>query len=474
MSGLQLQFLTNVLNVARSDNFMNTVNESSEAYPPAPQSATVESAPREVIHRLQDERLGALFRRAWENIPFYRNRWERHGLGAGDVRKLEDLQKLPIISKNDLEVDLAANPPFGSYQGRYPAVRVQASSGSTGKPKPFFQSRRDWDIIANLWSRRFHAHGVKPGDIIQFVFTYSLFIAGFSGTEGAMKLGALVVPAGSGAVTPSERQVRLLSEWRATVLAGTPSYALHLADVAERMGMDLRRDFKLRVSCHTAEPMTEAARGALEERWGVKAFDNFGSVETGAPSFECAEQHGYHINEDAYIFEVLDRETFAPVEPGKDGIVVVTSLFKEAAPVIRYNLEDISSIIEAPCPCGRTFRRLMKIKGRANEMLKVRGVPFYPTVIEAALEKFPELTREYRLVLDRDRAQDRVTVQVEWRSHAGRGAALQQRLARELKVITGLAMEIELLAPGDLTRSLQIEERVKTKRVWDRRGEKDV
>ena len=453
---------------------MNTTDESPGAYPPAPQSATIERAPRELIHRLQEERLGVLFRRAWENIPFYRNRWERHGLGAGDIQKLEDLKNLPIISKGDLEADLAVNPPFGSYQGRYPAVRVQASSGSTGNPKPFFQTRRDWDIIANLWSRRLHAHGVKPGDIIQFVFTYSLFIAGFSGSEGAMKLGALVVPAGSGAVTPSERQVRLLSEWGATVLAGTPSYALHLADVAERMGMDLRRDFKLRVSCHTAEPMTEAARRALEARWGVKAFDNFGSVETGAPSFECAAQHGYHINEDAYLFEVLDRETFAPVAPGGDGVVVVTSLFKEAAPVIRYNLEDISSISDEPCPCGRTFKRLMKIKGRANEMLKVRGVPFYPTVIESVLEGFPELTKEYRLVVDRDDRQDRVTVQVEWRSDAAKSATVRDRFTRELKVVTGLAMETDLLQPGELTRSLRIEERVKTKRVWDRREEKDV
>jgi phenylacetate-CoA ligase len=289
-----------------------------------------------------------------------------------------------------------------------------------------------------------------------------------------MRLGALVIPTGSGAVTPSERQVRILSEWRATVLAGTPSYALHLADVAERMGLNPRRHFKLRVSCHTAEPMTEAARRALQERWGVQAYDNFGSVETGAPTFECPAQHGYHINEDAYLFEVLDRETFAPVEPGGDGVVVVTSLFKEAAPVIRYNLEDISSVIDEPCPCGRTFKRLMKIKGRANEMLKVRGVPFYPTAIEAVLEGFPELTKEYRIVLDRHAQQDRVTVEVEWRGGAARAEAVRDKFVRELKVVTGLAMEADLLQPGELTRSLRIEERVKTKRVWDRRGEKDV
>jgi phenylacetate-CoA ligase len=391
-----------------------------------------------------------------------------------EIRRLADLQKLPVINKRDLEADLLACPPFGTYQGDFSAVRVQASSGSAGNPKPFFHTRSDWEVLANLWSRRLHAQGVQKGDVFQLVFTYSLFIAGFTATEGAMKLGALVVPTGSGAVTPSERQVRLLFEWGATVVGGTPSYVLHLADVAERMGMDLKRDFKLRLGVHTAEPMTEAARRSLEARWRIKAYDNFGSVETGAPTFECAEQLGYHINEDAYIFEILDRDTLIPMEAKRDGVVVVTSLFKEAAPVIRYNLEDISSISDDPCPCGRTFRRLMKIKGRASEMLKVRGVPFYPTAVEGVLESFPELTREYRLILDRVGHQDRVTVQVERRPDTGDADSLRERLERALKVTTGLAMDAELLAPEELSRSLKIEERIKVKRIWDRRGETNV
>jgi len=334
-----------------------------ENYPGAPESESVESAPRETLLRVQGERLRALCRRAWEQIPFYCKRWEQHGLGSEEIRRTTDIATLPVISKRDLEADLAEHPPFGTYQGNFPAIRVQASSGSSGGPKPFFHTRADWDTISNLWSRRLHAQGVRRGDIFHVCFTYSLFIAGFTATEGAMKLGALVVPAGSGAVTPSERQVRLLSEWGATVVAGTPSYVLHLADVAERAGLDLKRDFKLRLGIHTAEPMSEATRRGIETRWGIRAYDNFGSVETGAPTFECPEQSGYHINEDAYIFEILDRDTLKPVSPGEEGVVVVTSLFKEAAPVIRYNLEDISSISDDPCPCGRTFRRLMKIKG---------------------------------------------------------------------------------------------------------------
>jgi len=449
-------------------------SRSPESYPAAPGSSVVETAPGEELKGLQERRLLSLFRRTWERVPFYRARWEREDIGPNDLRRLEDLRKLPVVSKDDLEADLRQHPPFGSYQGDFPAARVQASSGSSGNPKPFFHTRSDWEVITNLWSRRFHAQGVKEGDIFQMVFTYSLFIAGFTATEGAMKLGALVVPAGSGAVTPSERQVRLLSEWGATVLGGTPSYVLHLADVAERLGMNPARDFKLRVTCHTAEPMTESARKSIEERWGVEAYDNFGSVETGAPTFECVEKNGYHINEDCYIFEVLDRENLTPLPPGKEGVVVVTSLFKEAAPVIRYNLEDISSIVDEPCPCGRTFRRLAKIKGRASEMLKVRGVPFYPTAIERALEDFAELTREYRLVLDRVGQQDRVTVQVEWRAGASRDASVGSKLERALKVATGLSMEAELLAPGALVRSLNVEERVKVKRIWDRREDKNV
>ena len=446
----------------------------AETYAPAPASSTIERLSREQLQSLQEERLVALFRRTWEYIPFYRKHWQEKGIGPKDIRLLADLQKLPVISKRDLEADLLACPPFGSYQGDFPAIRVQASSGSAGNPKPFFHTRSDWEVVANLWSRRLHAQGVQKGDVFQVVFTYSLFIAGFTATEGAMKLGALVVPTGSGAVTPSERQVRLLSDWGAMVVAGTPSYVLHLADVAERMGMDLKRDFKLRLGVHTAEPMTEAARRSIEARWGIKAYDNFGSVETGAPTFECPEQSGYHINEDAYIFEILDRDTLMPVESKRDGVVVVTSLFKEAAPVIRYNLEDISSISDDPCPCGRTFRRLMKIKGRASEMLKVRGVPFYPTAVEGVLEGFPELTREYRLILDRAGQQDRVTVQVEKRPEAGDANSLRERLQRALKVTTGLAMDAELLAPEELSRSLKVEERIKVKRIWDRRGETNV
>ncbi|MBI2361668.1 MAG: AMP-binding protein, partial [Deltaproteobacteria bacterium] len=239
------------------------VNEVDECYPPPPQSFTIERAPRTELDGLQDARLRALIRRAWERVPFYRRRWEAASLRPQDIARVDDLKKLPVISKKDLEDDVLAHPPFGTYQGNFPAVRVQASSGTSGNPKPIFHTQSDWNVIGNFWARRLHAQGVTEGDIVQLVFTYSLFIAGFTATEGAMKLGALVVPAGSGAVTPSERQVRLAREWGTTVVAGTPSYVLHLADVAEKGGFDLKKDFKLRITCHTAEALSEPARRAI-------------------------------------------------------------------------------------------------------------------------------------------------------------------------------------------------------------------
>lgn len=437
--------------------------------PTPPEGLSIETAPRQEIRRIQDEQLRALIQRAWEHIPFYRKRWEAAGVQPGDICTVDDLHRLPVVSKSDFEDSLRQHPPFGDYQGDFASVRVQASSGTSGNPKPFFFTRNDWDTIARLWARRFYAQGLREGDILQVVFAYTLFIVGFTASEGAMRLGALVVPTGSGGVTPSERQVKIAREWGVNVLAGTPSYVLHLADVAEQQGYDLRRDFKLKRTIHTAEPMTEAARLALEERWGVEAFDNFGSVETGAPSFECEMKDGYHISEDAYIFEVLDPHTHERVPAGEQGVLVVTCLFKEAAPVIRYNLEDLCRFIEEPCACGRSFRRISKLQGRMSEMLKVSGIPFYPTSVEAALARFPELTREYAVFVERVGQQDKLSVQVECRPGRDPETGLKARLERELKVATQLTIEATLLEPGTLARSLHVENRIKIKRLVDKR-----
>ncbi len=445
-----------------------------EYYPAPPESVRIERSPRDALEELQNARLRLLIQRAWEHVPFYRDRWEKAGVTPDEIRRIEDLRRLPVISRRDFEESLALHPPFGNYQGDFHAIRVQASSGTSGRAKPFFQTQNDWNIIANFWARRLHAQDVKRGDILQVVFAYSLFIAGFTATEGAMRLGALVVPAGSGAITPSERQIRILRDWKTQVLVGTPTYILHLADVAQKMGLDTRADFDLHTTIHTAEAMTEPARRAIEGRWGVNAYDSFGSVETGAPTFECEFKNGYHINEDGYLFEILDPETLSPVHEGQEGFITVTSLFKEAAPVIRYNLEDITSIMAEPCPCGRTLKRLAKVKGRASEMLKIRGAVFYPTAVETVLDKIPELSREYLVVVDRVGQLDCVTLHAECRSQEAHRPGLKERIEKELKATTGLSIEAQLFAPGELARSLQVSERVKAKRLLDRRGENHV
>ncbi|MFQ5850758.1 MAG: phenylacetate--CoA ligase family protein [Candidatus Binatia bacterium] len=442
-------------------------------YPPPPESLKIEKATPEALEKIQNDELKLLVRRAWDHVPFYRERWEKEGLCPEEISGIKDLWKLPVIRKSDLEESLRLYPPFGNYQGNFRSIRIQASSGTSGNPKPFFFTRNDWEVIAKLWARRLYAQGVRQGDIFQVVFAYTLFIVGFTASEGAMRLGALVIPTGSGVVTPSERQVKVAKEWGTEVLAGTPSYILHLADIAGRTGLDTRKDFSLRMTIHTSEPLTESCRRAIEERWGVQAYDNFGSVETGAPTFECEEKYGYHINEDGYIFEVLDPESYRPVAPGQDGVLVVTSLFKEAAPVIRYNLEDISSVIEDRCSCGRTFRRVSRIKGRASEMLKIRGVPFYPSAVETALEKLPELSREYLVIVDRVGQQDKVAVQVEWRRDGSESSLLKEKLEHELKIATGLSIEALLLPPGELSRTLGVEGRIKAKRIWDRRNQSE-
>ena len=313
---------------------------------------------RRRLNALQSERLRLLVQRAYERVPFYRRNWAAQGFSPEAIKSYRDVTKIPFVTKKDIAESLELHPPFGDFQGDFATIRIQGSTGSTGKPKPIFHTRNDWENIARLWARRLHAQGVRPGDIVQIAFAYTLFIVGFTSTEGVMRLGATVVPAGSGAVTPSERQLQLMRDWRTNVVGCTGSYMLNLADVARSVGLDPRKDFAVRLSFHTAEPLTEGMRAQIERVWGCRAYDNYGSVETGAPTYECSEQQGLHVSEDAYIFEVIDPETGESLPDGQEGELVVTTLAKEAAPFIRYRIGDVTSIISEPCACGRTFTRI--------------------------------------------------------------------------------------------------------------------
>jgi len=430
----------------------------------------IERASRAEIVALQGRLLRAQVENAWQNVPFYRKRWEAAGVRPEDVRTPVDLVKLPLVTKEDFEQDLRENPPFGSYQGNANPVRIHASSGTTGAPKPFFHTQADLDRIAELSARRLRAQGVTPNDLVQVTLPFSLYIGGPIAIEGAMKLGACVLATGTGAMTPSRRQVEIARLWRTTVLCSTPSYALRLAEVAREMGLDPARDFHFKMMYVTAEFCSPETRQELERSWNTRVYDNYGSVEAPASTYECHLRNGWHISEDAYIFETVDPETKQPVSPGEEGMLLITSLFREASPFFRYRVGDIVSLWDEPCECGRTFRRMSEVKGRADEMVKLRGVSVYPKSIERVLRTIPELGMEWRLVEEQRGSVQEISVEVE----AARPlpAEEQEKLARsiseQLKHHLGIRPAVHIFDPGLLISEETADGRVKARRLVKR------
>lgn len=427
----------------------------------------IEQADRSELIALQQERLRSLVTKAWETVSFYRKRWEAAGLRPEDIRTLEDLRRIPIVTKADFEEDLRTNPPFGSYQGTASPARIHASSGITGEPRPIFCTRGDCEQFARLSARRLRAQGVKPGDLVQVTLPYTLYIGGTIALEGAIELGAGVIPTGTGAMTPSQRQIEIARSWRPTVLCSTPSYALRLADVASEMGLDPARDFRFRIIYVTAEVLPPEMRHEIEQRWNARVYDNFGSVEAAASTYECHCRNGWHISEDAYIFEVVDPETGEPLPPGDEGVLVITSLFREASPFFRYRVGDVVSLWAERCDCGRTFRRMSPVRGRADELLKLRGISVYPTAIERVLRTFPALGLEWYLVLSSPGSVQEIAVQVEAASQLGaeERAALALRVADQLKQEIGVRPDVEIFDPGQLVPEGRLGAQVKTRRV---------
>jgi len=431
----------------------------------------IERASRGEIAALQGERLRAQVENAWQNVPFYRKRWEAAGVRPGDIRTPADLVKLPVVTKEDFEEDLAQNPPFGSYQGNAHPVRIHASSGTTGAPKPFFHTQSDIDWIAKLSARRLRAQGMTPDDLVQVTLPFSLYIGGPIAIEGAMKLGACVLATGTGAMTTSRRQIEIARQWGSTVLVSTPSYALRLAEVAREMGFDPARDFRFKMMYVTAEVCAPETRRELDRTWNTRVYDNYGSVEAPASTYECHLRDGWHISEDAYIFETVDPETKQPVPAGQDGVLLITSLFREASPFIRYRVGDIVSLRDDPCECGRTFLRMSEVKGRADEMLKLRGVSIYPKSIEQVLRTIPELGLEWRLVEESRGSVQDILVEVE----AGRALSDAERgemeasVSEQLKHHLGIRPEVRIFDPNTLISEEAADGRVKAKRVVRRK-----
>ena len=404
----------------------------------------------DAIAALQQDRLRATIARTYAAVPRFRSRCDAAGVHPSDLRRLDDLTRFPFTTKADLREAY----PFGLFAvPRAEVSRLHASSGTTGRPTVVGYTAADLDRWAGLMARCFAVAGARPGDVIHNAYGYGLFTGGLGAHDGAERLGATVVPASGGG---TEHQIVLLRDFGADVLCATPSYALNIAEVAERQGVDLRAS-RLRLGMFGAEPWSEGMRAALQTRLGITARDVYGLSEIMGPgvAVECEAGSGLHGWEDHFLFEVIDPATGAVLEPGRTGELVITTLTKDALPMIRYRTRDITRLDRTPCPCGRNHVRIMRITGRDDDMMILRGVNVYPTQIEAALTDVPGASPHYRLVLRRAGAMDTLTIELE-PDPALAGPAwptLSAAVIHQVKSLVGVTVAVTLQAPGSLPRS---------------------
>jgi phenylacetate-CoA ligase len=412
-----------------------------------------ETMSRDELTALQTARLQRTLELAYANVGHFRRKFDAAGVKPGDFKTLADIARFPFTGK----ADLRDNYPFGMFAvPREQLLRVHASSGTTGKPTVVGYTQGDLAAWADLMARSLACAGARPGDIVHNAYGYGLFTGGLGAHYGAERLGCTVVPMSGGG---TERQVLLLQDFRANVLCATPSYALNIAEVAQAMGADLRKG-ALRIGVFGAEPWSEAMRRDLQERLGIKAVDLYGLSEILGPGVacECHEaREGLHGWEDHFLFEVIDAETLQPARPGEAGELVITTLTKEALPMIRYRTRDITRLEHAPCACGRSHVRIMRVTGRTDDMLIVRGVNVYPSQLEAVLVGLPGLSPHYQIVLTREGALDAVTVEVELAPDAPAGEHDRARKADEvrqhIKSMIGVTCNVAAMAPGEIPRS---------------------
>ncbi len=369
-----------------------------------------ESLPRSALARLQGQHLQQQISRAYERVPFYRESLEKQGIAPRDIQNIHDIERLPFTVKDDFR----ATYPYGLFAVPIKEiVRMQASSGTTGKMVVGAYTRNDMAIWGEVMARTLAAGGVTDEDIFQNYYGYGLFTGGLGLHVGAETIGAAVVPV-SGGLT--RRQLMLMEDFGVTVIGGTPSYTLVIAETAREEGVDLRSRMKVRAGFFGAEPWTEGMRREIEERFGIEAFDLYGLTEVIGPgvAFECPQHDGLHINEDHFYPEVIDPNTSKHVPHGEFGELVLTCLTREALPLLRYRTRDRVALNFEPCACGRTFVRMQRVRGRTDDMLIVRGVNVFPTQIEQVLLSHPELTSNYQIIVDRQHDQlDELEVWVE-------------------------------------------------------------
>ncbi len=426
----------------------------------------LESMPRPQLRELQADRLAELVRYAYERVPLYRERLGSLHLKPDDISDPADLPKLPFTRKSDLRDTY----PFGMFAvGLGAVVRIHASTGTTGRPTVVGYTRHDIEVFATVCARALAAAGAGPGMILHNAYGYGLFTGGLGFHYGGERLGLAVLPVSGGGTT---RQVDLMLDFKPEVLACTPSYALTLGEELRRRGV-APEDVPLRFAVLGAEPWTEAMRAQIDRLLGVRSTNCYGLSEIIGPGVaaECsAERHGSHIAEDHFLAEIVDPDTGVPLPEGKSGVLVVTTLTKEALPLVRYWTGDVTSLTTELCSCGCTFARMGPVRGRTDDMLIVRGVNVYPTQIEAVLGGFSELTPNYRILVSRSGTLDEVRVEVEVdqaffctvtgdllteevveADHLLR--AVRDRTAQAIKSAVGVTARVRLLEPGAVPRS---------------------
>jgi phenylacetate-CoA ligase len=412
-----------------------------------------ECMPRTELAALQLARLQKTLQRAYAKVPHFRRKFDEARVKPEQLRSLDDLARFPFT----LKTDLRDNYPFSMFAvPRAELLRLHASSGTTGRPTVVGYTRADLDLWSDLMARCLACAGARPGDIVHNAYGYGLFTGGLGAHYGAERLGCTVVPMSGGG---TERQVTLLQDFGADILCATPSYALNIAEVAETMGIDIR-NLPVRCGAFGAEPWSEALRHDLEARLGIKAVDIYGLSEIIGPGVACecgTVQNGLHGWEDHFLFEVVDPKTLERLPNGEPGELVITTLSKEALPMIRYRTRDITTLTSEPCACGRTHTRIMRVTGRDDDMLIIRGVNVFPSQIEAVLVGFPGLAPHYQIVLTREGPLDAVTLEVELVAGApSDGAALMKKadeIRHHLKSMIGVTCSILVQKPGAVPRS---------------------
>jgi len=413
----------------------------------------VERMPLEDLRRLQEERLRSMVHYVYEHSPFYKQRFDEAGVTPGDVKGLSDLAKLPFTYK----VDLRNTYPTGMFSlPENRIVRYHVSSGTTGKPTVVGYTKDDIEMWSDSLARALTSIGLGRGDVIQIGYGYGLFTGGLGLHYGAEKIGATVLPTGTG---NTERQIMLMQDLGSTAIACTPSYFMHIAEAAEKMGVSIRDDTKLRVGIFGAEPWSNETRNRIEKDTGIKAYDIFGTSEMSGPLFtECHCQNGIHVWSDMFLTEVIDPKTGEPLEDGQVGELVITTLNKWAIPLIRYRIGDLTVINSEPCECGRTHPRLMRILGRTDDMMVVRGINVFPSQVESVLMTIPEVGGHYQIILDRRGPLDIMTIKVEvtesgFSDKIGDLMSLSKNISKQLKGVLNIAAQVELVEPGTIPRS---------------------